>query len=141
MNIKRMLVAICGVVLVALATGVARADTITNHRPQIDFGDERGNDIRYFTFSSDVNPGITKFSIISVETGEEWRRLRDVNWERFESWSRYPTTERLDLDGGRRFWVVDDVQAKPTPEPSSLLLFGTGLLSLCGLVRRRQAKT
>jgi hypothetical protein len=31
----------------------------------------------------------------------------------------------------------EEVSASPVPEPSTLALFGTGLLSACGLVRRR----
>jgi hypothetical protein len=38
------------------------------------------------------------------------------------------------------FYYLDDVSAlpaSPTPEPSSILLFGTGLLGFGGILRRR----
>jgi hypothetical protein len=44
------------------------------------------------------------------------------------------TTDGLNGYFGANF---EEVSASPVPEPSTLALFGTGLLSACGLVRRR----
>lgn len=41
-------------------------------------------------------------------------------------------------DGNTATWALDNFQAKPVPEPATLLLFGTGLLGFAG-IRRKQS--
>ncbi len=43
-------------------------------------------------------------------------------------------------NGGGADYFVDNASVVEIPEPSSLLLLGSGLLSLCGLLRRRAAR-
>ena len=40
-------------------------------------------------------------------------------------------------DGAEQFFLIGATPTTPTPEPSSLLLFGTGLAAAAGLARRR----
>ena len=51
-------------------------------------------------------------------------------------------TEAGDFTGGRDIWGIDDVSFgnSSVPEPGSILLFGTGLAILAGMIRRKLVK-
>ena len=57
-----------------------------------------------------------------------------VNWDQFVTEDNGTCTENC--DGGDGYGQIDDVT--PTPEPATMLLFGTGLVGAAGVVRRRK---
>lgn len=70
--------------------------------------------------------------------GEEWIHYENphlIGWEN-QGWD--PVTQSLGNEDYNDFIFLVDRGIPPVPEPSTLLLFGVGLLSLAGLNRKKQ---
>ena len=57
----------------------------------------------------------------------------------FSTADRYVSIEADRTSGGNQNVLLDSLTTAATPEPNSLMLFGTGILAAAGVVRRRLA--